>query len=169
MSCNKVIFVLGQTGSGKSKLAIDIALTFNGEIVNADSMQIYEGNGCGTMTAKPSLKDHQKVKHHLYDIVDMNKVADFNVQKYAQLALACIEDIHSRGKVPVITGGTNYYIEALLFENPQEAAADLKDPNSSPVLKEKYRRLFKGFRSAAPAKFTETISDFEAMVVTDQK
>lgn len=115
---NAVIFVLGSTGSGKSKLAIDIARAFEGEIVNADSMQIYEGNGEGIMTAKPSKEDHQKVKHHLYDIVDMRKVADFNVQKYNQLALACIEDIHKRGKVPVITGGTNYYIESLLFENP---------------------------------------------------
>ena len=74
-----VIFVLGSTGSGKSKLGIDLAKELNGEIVNADSMQIYSGNDEGVMTAKPSLEDLKKVKHHLYEIADMEKVVDFNV------------------------------------------------------------------------------------------
>ena len=69
------------------------------------------------MTAKPSESDQKKVPHHLYDIVDMEEVADFNVQKYNALALKVIEDIHNRGKTPVIVGGTNYYIESLLFNN----------------------------------------------------
>ena len=74
-----VIFVLGSTGSGKSKLALDLAEKFNGEIVNADSMQIYYGNGDGIMTAKPSASDLKRVRHHLYEIIDMEKVTDFNV------------------------------------------------------------------------------------------
>ena len=74
-----VIFVLGSTGSGKSKLSIDLALKYNGEIVNADSMQIYKGNDAGVMTAKPSAEDLSKVKHHLYEIADMKNVVDFNV------------------------------------------------------------------------------------------
>lgn len=74
-----VLFVLGSTGSGKSKLGLDLAKQFNGEIVNADSMQIYFGNGEGIMTAKPSAADCAQVRHHMYDIVDMNRVSDFNV------------------------------------------------------------------------------------------
>ena len=77
-----VLFVLGSTGSGKSKLALDLAKQFSGEIVNADSMQLYKGNGDGIMTAKPSAQDLEAVRHHLYEIVEMKDVADFNVQKY---------------------------------------------------------------------------------------
>jgi tRNA dimethylallyltransferase len=109
-----VIFLLGTTGVGKSKLSLDLALRLNGEIVNADSMQIYAGNQ-GVMTAKPTYEEKEIVPHHLYDVVDM-KTKDFNVNKYLSLALPVIQDIHSRGKTPIVVGGTNYYIEGLLFE-----------------------------------------------------
>ena len=74
-----MLFILGCTGSGKSKLALDLAKEFNGEIVNADSMQIYHGNGQGVMTAKPSEEDLKAIQHHLYDIADMTTTVDFNV------------------------------------------------------------------------------------------
>ncbi len=72
-----VIFVLGTTGVGKSKLAIDLSVELVGEIVNADSMQIYKGNGSGIMTARPENEDFSTVPHHLYSIVDVD-VQDFN-------------------------------------------------------------------------------------------
>lgn len=73
-----MMFILGSTGSGKSKLALDLAESFNGQIVNADSMQIYKGNGLGVMTANPGKKDLDRIPHHLYDIVDLY-THDFNV------------------------------------------------------------------------------------------
>lgn len=78
VSSKVVIFVLGTTAVGKSKLALDLALKYNGEIVNADSMQIYKGNGAGIMTASPSSEDLQKVIHHCYGFIDL-KTRDFNV------------------------------------------------------------------------------------------
>ena len=76
------------------------------------------------MTAKPGQKDLEVVEHHLYDIIDMNTTSDFNVQKYQEIALDKIQEIISKGKVPIVVGGTNYYIEALLFENSQKGDDD---------------------------------------------
>jgi tRNA dimethylallyltransferase len=112
-----VLFILGTTGVGKSKLSLDLAERLNGEIVNADSMQVYKGNE-GVMTAKPTTAEKLRVPHHMYDVVDMN-AKNFNVNKYLELALVCIEGILERGKLPIVVGGTNYYIEGLLFEKPQ--------------------------------------------------
>lgn len=67
------------------------------------------------MTAKPTAEERQLVAHHLYDNVEFH-TTDFNVNKYRTLALAAISDIHSRGKIPVVVGGTNYYIESLLYD-----------------------------------------------------
>ena len=67
------------------------------------------------MTAKPTPEEKNRVQHHLYDIVDVFQ-RDFNVNKYQSQALACIEDILSRRKVPIVTGGTNYYIESIIFD-----------------------------------------------------
>jgi tRNA dimethylallyltransferase len=67
------------------------------------------------MTAQPGKQDLQKVRHHLYGLIDQ-KVTDFNVQKYKQLAIECIDKIHGESKIPVVCGGTNYYIESLMFE-----------------------------------------------------
>jgi tRNA dimethylallyltransferase len=108
-----VVFLLGTTGVGKSKLSLDMAEALHGEIVNADSMQVYGGNQ-GVMTAKPTMEERERVPHHLYDVVDMN-TKDFNVNKYLSLAIPAIADIHSRHKFPIVVGGTNYYIEGLLF------------------------------------------------------
>ena len=122
---NVVVFVVGTTGVGKSKLALDLAkhetLFGNGrrgEIINADSMQIYSGNMQGAMTARPTADDEAQVPHHCYAFVDMLESPDaqtFNVQKYREIALRAISDIQSRGNIPIVCGGTNYYIEALLF------------------------------------------------------
>ena len=109
-----VIFVLGTTGVGKSKLAIDIATNLDSEIINADSMQIYSGNGDGIMTARPGKEDIAIVEHHLYGIAAKDEI-EFSVRKYRALALQVISDVHERGKVPIVCGGTNYYIESLIF------------------------------------------------------
>ena len=79
-SIKQVLFIIGTTGVGKSKLSLDLAEKLNGEIVNADSMQIYNGND-GIMTAKPTSDEKSRVRHNLYDVVEMTQT-DFNVNKY---------------------------------------------------------------------------------------
>jgi tRNA dimethylallyltransferase len=118
-----VVFLLGTTGVGKSKLALDLAERLNGEIVNADSMQIYSGND-GVMTAKPTPVERKRAPHHLYDVVDPLTTRDFNVNKYLSLALPTLSALHSQGKLPIVVGGTNYYIEGLLFDKVKECQVD---------------------------------------------
>lgn len=112
-----VVVVMGSTGVGKSQLAIDIALSLEkgcAEIVNADSMQVYRGFPIAT--AKVSEQEKAGVPHHLLDVAaptDLN----FNVVQYCRLAIEAIEAIHGRGHLPIVVGGTHYYLEALLWEN----------------------------------------------------
>ena len=105
-----VIAVVGPTASGKSDLAVEICLRCNGEAVSADSMQIYKG--LDISTAKPSEEEKKGIPHHMMDFLDNTE--SFSVAEYQQLAVECIRDIHSRGKLPVIVGGTGLYIDTLL-------------------------------------------------------
>lgn len=107
-----VVVITGPTASGKTAFAIECAKRYNGEIVSCDSMQIYRGLDIGT--AKPTLEEQNQVKHHLIDIVDADR--DFSVSEYVERATKVIDDILSRGKLPIITGGTGLYINALLHE-----------------------------------------------------
>ncbi|MFI3114991.1 MAG: tRNA (adenosine(37)-N6)-dimethylallyltransferase MiaA [Clostridia bacterium] len=110
---NKIICVVGPTASGKTSLAIDIAKNINGEIICADSMQIYKYLDIGT--AKPTKEERLEVKHHLCDFVE--PLEDFSVARYVELAGETISDIKSRGKVPIIAGGTGLYIDSLIKGN----------------------------------------------------
>lgn len=105
-----VVVVLGPTASGKTSLGIEIAERFGGEIVSADSMQIYENMNIAT--AKPTTEELARVKHHLIGFVPMGGV--FSVAKYKEKAISAIEDILSRGKLPVVVGGTGLYIDTLV-------------------------------------------------------
>lgn len=105
-----LVLVLGPTGAGKSALALDIAGHFNGEIVNCDSLQLYRGFDIGT--AKPTLEERRGIPHHLLDILDPNEV--FTAGDYARVARHVLADISRRGKLPVVAGGTGFYVRALL-------------------------------------------------------
>lgn len=105
-----VIVVAGPTASGKTSLAIEIAKRFDGEIVSADSMQIYKNMDIAT--AKPTEKEMVEVKHHLIGFVDCND--EYSVAMYKNDALSAIRDILSRGKLPVVCGGTGLYIDTLV-------------------------------------------------------
>ncbi len=105
-----VVAVVGPTASGKSDLAVEICLKFGGEAVSADSMQIYKG--LDISTAKPTEEEKKGVSHHMMDFLDNSK--SFSVAEYQQLAVKCIEDISSRGRLPVVVGGTGLYIDTLL-------------------------------------------------------
>lgn len=106
---SKIIAVLGPTASGKSKLAIDIAKKFTGEIVNCDSRQIYKYMNIGT--AKPGFEEQQIVKHHLFNLVEPD--VKFSAGDYANVAVDVIKKIWQKGLVPVLVGGTGFYFSAL--------------------------------------------------------
>ncbi|MEI6519177.1 MAG: tRNA (adenosine(37)-N6)-dimethylallyltransferase MiaA [bacterium] len=105
-----VVVIVGPTGSGKSDTSVELALRVGGEIVSADSMQIYRGMDIAT--AKPTMAERLGVPHYLFDVA--NPDDDFTVTDYVELADAAIADIHRRGKVPIIVGGTGFYIHSLI-------------------------------------------------------
>ncbi|MBR5262542.1 MAG: tRNA (adenosine(37)-N6)-dimethylallyltransferase MiaA [Clostridia bacterium] len=112
MGLNKipVVAVVGPTASGKSDLAVEICRRFGGEAVSADSMQIYKG--LDISTAKPTEEEKKGIPHHMMDFLDTRD--SFSVAEYQSMAGECIKEIHSRGKLPVIVGGTGLYIDNLL-------------------------------------------------------
>ena len=105
-----VIAVVGPTASGKTSLSIEIAKHFSGQVVSADSMQIYEKMNIAT--AKPTLEEMQGIPHHLIGFQPIDK--KFSVAEYVTLANECIEKIHNEGDMPVIAGGTGLYVDSLL-------------------------------------------------------
>ena len=107
-----VVVILGSTGTGKSKLAIEIGKRFGGEILSADSMQVYKG--LDILTNKVSAEELLECPHHLIDFVSPLK--EFSVVEFRNMALPLIDDIKKRGKIPILAGGTNYYIESVLWE-----------------------------------------------------
>jgi tRNA dimethylallyltransferase len=105
-----LIMVVGPTAAGKSDLAVDLALALGGEVVNADSMQLYRGMDIGTAKLTPA--ERRGVPHHLLDVWDVTRTA--SVAEYQELADAAIADIAARGRVPIVTGGSGLYIRAAL-------------------------------------------------------
>lgn len=105
-----VVAVVGPTASGKSRLAVELALRKNGEVISADSMQIYRGMQIGT--AKPTLQEMRGVPHHLIDFLEPSR--PFSVANYLELASSCIAEVFARGRLPVIAGGTGLYVRSLL-------------------------------------------------------
>src|SRR4051794_1618284 len=105
-----VIAVVGPTAAGKSDLAVELARRLDGEIVNADSMQLYRGMDIGTAKLTPA--DRRGVPHHLLDVWEVTEPA--NVADYQRMARAAIADIRARGRVPLLVGGSGLYIRAVL-------------------------------------------------------
>ncbi len=106
----KTISVLGPTASGKTGLAIELARRIDGEIVSCDSMQIYRGMDIGTAT--PTVEERAGVPHHMLDIIEPN--VEFSAADYAKMASEVIVDIASRGRTPIICGGTGMYYDSLM-------------------------------------------------------
>jgi len=118
-----VIVICGATATGKSDLAVALAKEIDGEVINADSMQLYKGMDIGT--AKITMAQRQGIPHHLMDLLDVTE--DANVAWYQQKARETISEIHSRGKNAIIVGGTGLYIKAILD--------DLNFPDTDPVVR----------------------------------
>ena len=123
-----LIVVCGATATGKSQLAIALAHHFDGEIVNADSMQIYRGMDIGT--AKLKFSEREGIRHHLLDVLDVDQ--DSTVAWYQSAARAAISDIQSRGRRAIVVGGTGLYIKSILDE--------LNFPETDPAVRESIER-----------------------------
>jgi len=106
----KILVISGPTASGKTGLAVELALAHNGEVVSADSMQVYRRMDIGT--AKPTAQEMRGIPHHMIDVADPEE--DLSVARYVDMAHRCVEDILSRGKLPILAGGTGLYIDSLL-------------------------------------------------------
>ena len=106
----KIIVITGPTASGKTWLAVELARRYNGEVVSADSMQIYRRMDIGT--AKPTAEEMGGIPHHMIDVADPEE--DFSVARYVDMAAAAVDGILSRGRLPILAGGTGLYIDSLL-------------------------------------------------------
>lgn len=126
-----VLAVVGPTASGKTKLSVELAKALNGEIVSADSMQIYKGMDIGT--AKPTFEEMQGIPHHLMGFLDSKE--NFSVAIYVEMAHKIIADIHSKCKLPIVTGGTGLYVDSLLN------SIKFFDNTSDDSIRDKYSKL----------------------------
>jgi tRNA dimethylallyltransferase len=107
-----LIIICGPTATGKSDLAIEVAKKFDGEIINADSMQLYRGMDIGT--AKLTIAERDSIPHHLLDVLDVSE--DASVAQYQSLARTAIDEIRGRGKTAIVVGGTGLYIKSIIDE-----------------------------------------------------
>lgn len=112
ISKQPLVIINGPTAVGKTAAAVELAKLLDGEIISADSMQVYRGMDIGT--AKVTREEMQGIRHHLIDIIDPDE--PFSVLEFKRLAEEAIKDIASRGKLPIIAGGTGYYIQAVLYD-----------------------------------------------------
>lgn len=110
MDKNKVIVLIGPTAVGKTKIAVELAKKIDGEIVSADSMQIYKHMDIGT--AKASLEDMEGIRHYMLDVIEPDQ--EFSVAKYKEMAVECIEEVIRKRKVPILVGGTGLYINSIV-------------------------------------------------------
>lgn len=145
MNKDNLLIIAGPTGVGKSELSIELAEKYNGEIISADSMQIYKKMDIGTAKVDYS---NSNIKHHMLDIVDFNE--NFSVSDFQKKAKSLIKDINNRGKLPIVVGGTGLYINSLCynltFQNQAkdvEYRKELEDTAADKGLDYLYKKLEK--------------------------
>jgi len=107
---SKIILISGPTASGKSNFAVKIAKKINGEIINADSMQVYKQ--LKILTARPNKEEQKNIKHHMYGVIDLNK--KFSTGQWLKIAIKKIKEIKKRKKIPILVGGTGLYFQSLI-------------------------------------------------------
>ncbi|MBA3758796.1 tRNA dimethylallyltransferase [Candidatus Saccharibacteria bacterium] len=127
MVARPLLVIIGPTASGKSALAMELAIKLDGEIICADSRTVYKGMNIGT--AKPSNNDQKRVPHHLLDVVEPDQ--DFTVADFKRLAVESIEDISRRGKLPIMVGGSGLYIDAVLYDYKFSVVGAARDEQNS--------------------------------------
>ncbi len=144
-----LVVLMGPTASGKTAMAVEICKKYDGEVVTADSMQVYKFMDIGT--AKPTVDEMQGIKHHMIDLVEPTE--NYSLADYVKEAKTVIEDIHSRGKLPVLAGGTGLYIDTLT-QNVELSDGDKDDALRAELTelaeKEGEDRLFEILREVDP-------------------
>ncbi|MBR7142893.1 MAG: tRNA (adenosine(37)-N6)-dimethylallyltransferase MiaA [Clostridia bacterium] len=130
MNKTRCLCICGPTASGKTSLAIELAKRLNGEIISADSMQIYRG--LPISTAQPTVSEMQEVPHHLIGFLD--PCEPFSAARYVELATPLVQQLHEKGKLPILCGGTGWYMRALL--EGRSFGEDLPDPRLRAELNE---------------------------------
>lgn len=131
MKKKKLVIISGPTAVGKSVLSVALAKKINGEIISADSMQVYKHMNIGT--AKITQEEMDGVPHYLLDVLEPSEA--FHVVRFKEMALDAIEKIYKKGKTPIIVGGTGFYIQALLYD------VDFKTNINQEVYEKKYNRI----------------------------
>jgi tRNA dimethylallyltransferase len=152
-----VIAVVGPTGSGKSDLAVSLALELDGEVINADAMQFYRGMDIGT--AKITLPERRGVRHHLLDILDVTQEA--SVSRFQEQARAAIADIHTRGKRAILAGGSGLYVRAALDV--------LEFPGTDPALRQQLEDDLAAQGSAALLARLQAVDPVSAGRLSDER
>ena len=134
-----LIILTGPTAVGKTKLSIALAKAVNGEIISADSMQVYQHMDIGTAKIMP--EEMEGVPHHLVDV--LSPMEDFNIVLFQQMAKKAMDEIYAKGKIPVLVGGTGFYIQAVLYDidftESEEDSPYRATLNSNSYLRQKYR------------------------------
>ena len=128
---HRILIISGPTAVGKTEISVEVAKRINGEVVNADSMQVYRGMDIGT--AKITKEEMCGVPHHLFDIVEPTD--SFDVAEYKRRAKACIEEIFQRDHTPILVGGTGFYIQAVLKD------IDFDEGDPDPAIRERFQKI----------------------------
>ncbi len=134
---NKIIVIVGPTCTGKTKLSIELAKKYNGEIINADSTQIYKNNDIAT--AKVSLEEMEGIEHHLLSIKELSE--NYTVFDYQNDARNCINKIIDKGKIPILVGGTGLYIKSVLYDYKFNLENNKKETYDQYNNEELYKKL----------------------------
>ncbi|KAG8158727.1 hypothetical protein KVR01_011170 [Diaporthe batatas] len=150
-----LLVILGSTGTGKSELAVDLAVRFNGEIINADAMQMYRG--LPIITNKISIEEQRSIPHHLLGNISLDQET-WVVGVFKREANRIIQEIRSRGRVPIVVGGTHYYTNALLFKDslvekenaPQETDSVQDNSVQHPILNDTTEAMWKRLKEVDP-------------------
>lgn len=141
MATPALVVIVGETASGKSDLAMVLAKTINGEIICADSRTIYKKLDIGT--AKPTKKDQQQVPHHMLDVVEPSQT--YNVSQFKVGALKAIKSIVSRGKVPILVGGSGLYIDAVVYDyefSPKQVSLSKREQLENSTLQDLQQQAY---------------------------
>ncbi|GAA0540771.1 tRNA (adenosine(37)-N6)-dimethylallyltransferase MiaA [Saccharopolyspora thermophila] len=146
-----LVVIVGPTATGKSDLAVELAVQLDGEVVNADAMQLYRGMDIGT--AKLTLAERRGVPHHLLDVLDVTETA--SVAAYQRQARRAVEDILARGRTPVLVGGSGLYVQAVVDE--------LSFPGTDPQVRRKYEEQL---AAVGPAELHRRLGELDPKAAT---